>query len=438
MSTSEAFNLPKEELDIIRGLEEILTKQHLVRAPQNIELQALLWWALDFGSDDQLRQILAAGASPNITFPRGTTPIGDVITRTRPGRDRREVVRLLIEAGADLKLPSEGEIPLVLAARHHRLEVLDLLWEAADKRKLKPDQMTAMLLSASTMGSADFTQRLLAAGAPVNATGVTQSAANAGCPLSALMLASFFGHADVVHALLADGANVNLKDGQGHTALDYAKADAKTNRKVISILEKAGALQGKPFRDPRAATRGFAAAAKKPAYKQTIERLKELTGARPRPLEAAEDSIPGAYGFLLEEERARSLVEQYQAEFLAQSSYLFFTRDLADTNGPAVALLPTNDVYLVLAAVETEGANSRVYNEDLIAWLRDLEKEQSFQITGIGSDFVEGKFTLPIRDAAALVKRINQICPGGDEGPETERRQIEDLQRTRRLFLWWD
>ena len=44
----------------------------------------------------------------------------------------------------------------------------------------------------------------------------------------------------------------------------------------------------------------------------------------------------------------------------------------------AVALLPTTDVYRAIAAVGTAGPDCEVSNEDLIAWLRDLEKEQPF------------------------------------------------------------
>jgi hypothetical protein len=123
---------------------------------------------------------------------------------------------------------------------------------------------------------------------------------------------------------------------------------------------------------------------------------------------------------------------------LGKGGYLFFSRDLTRRNGPVLALLPTSDVYQVIAAVGTEGPNSKVHNEDLIAWLRELEKDQPFSITAVGTDFLEGKFTASIQDPFGLVRRINKLCPDGDEGPETEKMQAAELQKTGRLFLWWD
>jgi hypothetical protein len=173
-------------------------------------------------------------------------------------------------------------------------------------------------------------------------------------------------------------------------------------------------------------------------------------------LEGVEGKIPGGCGFLLDDnpsqtfvekgaveyfgvrDRARQFVEQHQAETLAQDAYLFHTRDLTYRNGPAVALLPTTDVYRAIAAVQTEGPNSNVYTDDLIAWLRDLEKDYPFQITGIGTDFLEGMFLTPIQDPAALVKRINEICPDDDVRPGSEQEAITHLLQTNRLFLWWD
>jgi len=230
---------------------------------------------------------------------------------------------------------------------------------------------------------------------------------------------------------------VNLKDLEGHTALDYALQNSLMAHKAIPVLEKAGALPGRPFEEEDA-TRGFAAAAKKPGFQNALAKLRELTGVALGALHGIEDKIPGGQGVLLEESRAKALVEQYQSEFLAKGAFLFFTRDLTKRNGPAIAVLPTNDVYRAIAAVGTEGPNSDVDNGALIAWLREVEREQPFSIFGIGTDFLEVRFKTPIKDPADLAKRINQLCPDGDEGPETERRQAEQLRDTRRVFLWWD
>jgi len=438
MSLKDVLGLSDQQEALVKGRESILRDQHLLAPGQQPELQAALWWALDFGTDEQVKKALAAGASPNLTFPRGDTPLGSVVVNSRRERNRLELVRALLAAGADPAAPSQGEIPLVLAAQYNRPELLGTLWEFTDKTALRKDRLTSLVLAAATIGSAEFVQRAIATGASPNAFGKTSSAADPGCPVTPLMLASFFGYTAVVEVLLEAGADVNLKDEQEHTPLDYARFDAKACREVIALLQKAGGISAKPFRDPRTATRGFASAAKKPEFKRAVARLTELAGAPSSPLEGVDGTIPGGCGFLMPEDDARTLVERHQSEFLENGFYLFFTKDLTEKNGTAVAMLPTADVYRVLAAVETEGANSRVSNEDLIAWLRKLEKKHPFRIMGIGSDFIEGRFTAPIVDAPAIVRQINKLCPDGDEDAETEQRQVEELRRTGRLFLWWD
>jgi hypothetical protein len=202
--------------------------------------------------------------------------------------------------------------------------------------------------------------------------------------------------------------------------------------------------------------RQFRRTARKPSYKQLVARIQQMTGIKPSCLTGPDEDIPGGFGFVFDDdtpktlveqgvgpfiaagERTRKFVEQHQAEILKQGAYLFHTRDLAEDNGPAVAVLPTTDVYQVLAAVETEGANEGVSCEDLQAWLRDLEKFQPFVIVGLGADFVEGKFTSPIRDAPDLVRRINQICQPENSSPDAEEKQIANLLQTQRFFLWWD
>jgi hypothetical protein len=89
----------------------------------------------------------------------------------------------------------------------------------------------------------------------------------------------------------------------------------------------------------------------------------------------------------------------------------------------------------VIAALDTNGQNS---TDDLIAWLRELEKDQPFVITGIGADFIDGNFTTPLKDPASIVKRINAICPDDSLSAAETAAQVDQLRATNRLYLWWD
>jgi len=454
-SNVDNLGLTPKDVELVKEYEAWVRKRP-VRPGEQVQLQALLWWAIDHGTVSQLESVLAAGANPNMVFPRGSTPLGRAFYAFR-GADQLKAVRLLLEAGADPRVTSDNKPPLVIASREGPDEAFDLVLAFLKKTgNISPSDVNPALLYTAACRPASAMVELLNCGAAVNHLLDFTAAALPNVPLSALMIAATHGRPEVVKILLEAGADVNLQDAEGHTAMDYALFDPKPSRKVIALLEKAGAITARPFPRPWETMRGFAKAAKAPAFKAAVSRIKQLTGLRPSGLEGVEGKIPGGYGFLLDEnssrtfveggvegylgvqDRARHFVDLHHAETLAQGAYLFHTRDLTERNGTALALLPTTDAYRVIAAVQTEGPNSNFYNDALIAWLRSLEKDQPFLITGVGTDFIEGKFLTPIPDPAALAKRINAICPPEDETPGAEQKQVENLRQTNKLFLWWD
>jgi ankyrin repeat protein len=437
--------------------EDLLMVQHLEAElrlrPINVDarLQALLWWVINRGSIEQLREVLTAGADPNFTYNDGNTSLGLVIRWRSEKANAVEFFQELIRAGAD---PTRftGRKTLMFAACEHGNThwAIGPLLEFTPRRKMSQADLNQALLAAA--GDPPLISRLLAAGASANHRGTVNNAFMC-TSVSALMVASSLGNHEAVKLLLAAGTDINSKDDQGHTALDYALADPKACRKVIALLKEMGGVSAKPFPRSDDTCRGFATAAKRPAYKQAVARIKELTGIKPSRLEGADERVPGGQGFLFDTnpeprlvegrvaefaartDAAREFVERHHAQILAQGFYLFYSRDILSRSGDVVALLPTADVYRVIAALETNGADS---TEKLIAWLRELEQDQPFTITGIGADFIEGKFTTPIKDPVALVKRINEICPDGSPTLAEIATQIDRLRRTNQLYLWWD
>jgi Domain of unknown function (DUF4253) len=60
-------------------------------------------------------------------------------------------------------------------------------------------------------------------------------------------------------------------------------------------------------------------------------------------------------------------------------------------------------------------------------------------LTGIGFDWIEGRFTTDLRDPAALARRFYSFCPDiVDQGTETISALVDELRRSRHLYCWWD
>lgn len=108
-------------------------------------------------------------------------------------------------------------------------------------------------------------------------------------------------------------------------------------------------------------------------------------------------------------------------------------------------LLSTRNRYAVVHAMQTNGENAEVRTWDIIAWLKRLQRIQSFHLTGIGADFLEGSFTEPVRDPFQIAAALMQISPEAlatpllqDQPDPTIGDLAVSIAQTRQFILWWD
>ena len=128
--------------------------------------------------------------------------------------------------GTDVEAKNDnGLTALMLASSKGHLEIVRLLIEAGANVNAKRDDWTA-LMSASRNGHAQVVRLLVDAGADVNTKG-----SDGWTPL---MLASWEGHLEVVRLLVDAGADVNTKGSDGWTALMWASL--KGHLEVVRLL----------------------------------------------------------------------------------------------------------------------------------------------------------------------------------------------------------
>jgi len=142
-----------------------------------------------------------------------------------------------------------------------------------------------------------------------------------------------------------------------------------------------------------------------------------------------------------EAKRAEALVAVAQDRFLAQGFYLFRVAQHFGINGhpDTLALYPSRDRYAILRLVGTNGANYDIGPDSIVAWLTALEREQPFVLTGIGFDWVSGRFRTPLADPDGLAQRFNAFCPDiVTQGTGTVAALARELKRSGELYCWWD
>jgi len=181
------------------------------------------------------------------------------------------------------------------------------------------------------------------------------------------------------------------------------------------------------------------------AFPDAVRALERLTGGAATPLvgtDSVGDSLrTEGFAVSVSSARAERLVAGARPRFLEKGFYLFRSEQHFGIAGQSdrVALFPRGDRYEILRLMGTNGWNYDIGPDSIVAWLKALERDHPFVLTGMGFDWVEGRFRSAIRDADALARRFYAFCPDVvEQGTETVDALARDLRESQQLYCWWD
>ena len=180
---------------------------------------------------ESARALLAAGADVNARKEFGDRPIDNIFLKP-------EVIKVLLDAGADIHPPEEGRRAPFFNAKSP--EAIDYFKAAGADYNSKTEDGSTALHIASEFGAIQGVLKLIGMGLDVNAKNKDGA--------TPLILAARWNKASVVRWLLKKGADVNASLGNGETALVRAVCTEKYTRDrqytvshLIEMLIKAGA-----------------------------------------------------------------------------------------------------------------------------------------------------------------------------------------------------
>ncbi len=175
------------------------------------------------------------------------------------------------------------------------------------------------------------------------------------------------------------------------------------------------------------------------------KRVAEACGHPAKRLDGTNDQgepvATGGFAIDCESAAATSLLAEAHRTLRLQGLYLFLSEQRFGIAGhpDTLGVLATRDPYEVMTTMGTNAANYDKGTADIIAWLRALEVEQPFELTGIGFDFLSGRFTTPVKDPAGLANRMYEFCPDiVDQGVGDVGALAEELRTKQTLYFWWD
>ena len=194
-------------------------------------------YAAGDGDIDAVRAYISAGGDVN-AIDKAPVYTSAIIQAAEYGH--AEIVRLLIEHGADVNATKTGATALMLAAAKGRAEIVNMLLEAGADIAHKDYTNKQALHYAAQFGRTDIARALIDTGADIEAVDRKGS--------TALMFAAGNGYIETARLLIERGANINARTEYGRTplmvaALDDAAPASAEDQAAAEVLNQSLARQ---------------------------------------------------------------------------------------------------------------------------------------------------------------------------------------------------
>ncbi len=224
-------------------------------------MQAIVLPASQQRRIDLMRILLAAGADVNMTMdstesvkieqPDGSTQIEYIYNGYTPLHlacsvtgDSDEIVKFIIDSGADVKALVKDNSPLDLAVNRLKVDAAKHLIQAgAEVKKLRLEGYeTPQHIAVHGMKALPMIDFLLKNGFGINkkndhgATFLHYSSSNDGCECHPQT--DYSDEIRLVEALMKRGANPYIRDNNGRNALDKARDSLPYTKELVNAMEK--------------------------------------------------------------------------------------------------------------------------------------------------------------------------------------------------------
>ncbi|MDW5288751.1 ankyrin repeat domain-containing protein [Formosa sp. PL04] len=177
------------------------------------------------GNEKIISLNLKQGLNPNFEI-NGNTPLNAAIQG-----DHLHIVKLLIDAGADVNFPiTNNETAILMSAAFGNVEILKILISNGAQPHDRDAANSSVICRACQYTNAKFVKTLLDAGLPID---------DCSHNWTPLIHAAYKGRLDIVEMLISMGVGINIETQKGQTALMFACEEG--HAETVKLLLEAGA-----------------------------------------------------------------------------------------------------------------------------------------------------------------------------------------------------
>jgi hypothetical protein len=104
-----------------------------------------------------------------------------------------------------------------------------------------------------------------------------------------------------------------------------------------------------------------------------------------------------------------------------------------------IGVLKTTNIYSILKKVQTDGINYNITNDSLLRIIGRFDRKYRLELIGASGDYCEFIIHNPPRNWKEIAEEAYAVCPDIVEQGAGSLQALEaEMQKTQRLYFWWD
>lgn len=110
-----------------------------------------------------------------------------------------------------------------------------------------------------------------------------------------------------------------------------------------------------------------------------------------------------------------------------------------DEKPDILGVLKTTNIYSILKKVQTDGINYDITNDSLLRIIGRFDRKYTLELIGASGDYCEFIIQNPPKNWKEIAEEAYAVCPDiVDQGAGSLQALEAEMQKTRRLYFWWD